>query len=86
MGGRKISPELVTLDLVYVTAMTAWLILFFVQSLLISARKVRAANEIWVGPATVALVASGTGFMVAVQSVRPVPAIPFLGHGLTGSS
>ena len=79
MEGRKISPQLVTLVLVHGTAMTAWLILFFAQSLLISARKVRLHMKLgWVASA-VALVVSGTGFMVAVQSVRPVPAIPFWG-------
>ncbi len=79
MGGRKIAPQLVTLVLVHGAAMTAWLILFFVQSLLIPARKLRLHMKLgWVA-AAVALVVSSTGFMVAVQSVRPVPAIPFWG-------
>ncbi len=79
MGGRKISPQLVTLVLVHGTAMTSWLILFFVQSLLIPVRKLRIHMKLgWAG-AAVALVVSGSGFMVAVQSVRPIPAIPFWG-------
>jgi len=79
MGGRQISPQLMTLVLVHGTAMTAWLVLFFVQSLLIPTRKLRVHMKLgWVA-AAVALVVSGTGFMVAVQSVRPVPTIPFWG-------
>src|SRR5262245_60834121 len=77
MGGRKISPQLVTLVLVHGAAMTAWLVLFFVQSLLVPARKLRLHMKLgWVAVA-VALAVSASGFMVAVQSVRPVPAIPF---------
>jgi len=79
MGGRKISPQMVTLVLVHGAAMTAWLILFLVQSLLIPARKLRLHMKLGWGAAAVALVVSGTGFMVAVQSVRPVPEIPFWG-------
>src|ERR1700752_582691 len=79
MGGRKISSQLVTLVLVHGAAMTAWLVLFFVQSLLIPARKLRVHMKLgWVAVA-VALVVSVSGFMVAVQSVRVVPAIPFWG-------
>src|ERR1044072_7820402 len=49
MEGRKISPQLVTLVLVHATAMTAWLILFFAQSLMISARKLRLHMKLgWV--------------------------------------
>jgi hypothetical protein len=55
-------------------AMTAWVILFLVQTLLIPARKLRLHMKLgWVAVA-VALVISVSGFMVAVQSVRPVPA------------
>jgi hypothetical protein len=38
MQGRKISPQLFPLVAVHGTAMTAWVILFLVQSLLISTR------------------------------------------------
>jgi hypothetical protein len=79
MGGRKISTQLMTLVLVHGAAMTAWLILFFVQSLLIPIKKLRLHMKLGWGAAAVALVVSGSGFMVAVQSVRPVPAIPFWG-------
>jgi len=79
MGGRKISPQLLTLVFVHGTAMTAWLVLFFVQALLVPARKLRLHMKLgWVAVA-VALAVSVTGFMVAVQSVRPIPAIPFWG-------
>ena len=79
MGGRKISPQLMTLVLVHGSAMTAWLVLFFVQSLLIPARKLRLHMKLGWGAIAVALVVSGSGFMVAVQSVRPIPTIPFWG-------
>jgi len=79
MGGRKISPQLLTLVFVHGTAMTAWLVLFFVQALLVPARKLRLHMKLgWVAVA-VALAVSVSGFMVAVQSVRPIPAIPFWG-------
>lgn len=79
MGGRKISTQLVTLVLLHGAAMTAWLILFLVQSLLIPARKLRLHMKLGWSAAAVALIASGSGFLVAIQSVRPVPAIPFWG-------
>jgi hypothetical protein len=41
MAGRTISPRLATLVLVHGAAMTVWLMLFLVQSLLVSARKLR---------------------------------------------
>jgi hypothetical protein len=49
MAGRKISPQMVTLVVVHGTAMTAWLVLFFVQSLLVPARKLRIHMKLgWV--------------------------------------
>src|SRR5215467_14842318 len=79
MSGRKISPSLVALVLVHGTAMTAWLILFFVQSLLIPVRRLRLHMKLGWGAVAVASVVSVSGFMVAVQSVRQVPSIPFWG-------
>ena len=79
MGGRIISPQLMTIVLIHGASMTAWVILFLIQSLLIPARKLRLHMKLgWVAVA-VALIVSVSGFMVAVQSVRPVPAIPFWG-------
>ena len=79
MAGRIISSQLATLVLVHGAAMTAWLMLFLVQSLLVPARKLRIHMKLgWAGIA-VALVAAGSGFMLAVESVRRVPAIPFWG-------
>jgi hypothetical protein len=79
MGGRKISHQLVMLVLVHSSSMTAWLILFFVQSLLVPARKLRLHMKLGWAAVAVALVVVVSGFMVAVQSVRPVPAVPFWG-------
>ena len=79
MGGRKISPQLLTLVVVHGAAMTAWVILFLVQSLLIRARNRRLHMKLGWGVVAVGLAVVVSGFMVAVQSVRPAPALPFWG-------
>jgi len=53
--------------------------LFLVQSLLVPARKLRIHMKLGWGGVAVALVAAASGFMLAVESVRPVPTIPFWG-------
>jgi len=79
LAGRRISPELFPLVVVHGALMTAWVALFLVQSLLIPTRKRRLHMRLgWVAIG-VALGVSITGFMVAVQSVRPVPQVPFWG-------
>jgi hypothetical protein len=79
MAGRTISPHLATLVFVHGAAMTAWFLIFLVQSLLVPARKLRIHMKLGWGGVAIALVAAGSGFMLAVESVRPVPAIPFWG-------
>jgi len=79
MGGRKISPQLLSLVIVHGAAMTAWVVLFLVQALLIPARKLRLHMKLGWGAVAVALVVSISGFMVAVKSVRSVPTLPFWG-------
>ena len=79
MGGRKIAPELFPLVLVHGLAMSAWLILFLVQSLLILARNRRLHMKLGWSAIVVALAVAISGFMVSVQSVRPVPELPFWG-------
>ena len=79
MGGRKISAQLVTLVLIHGASMTAWLILFFVQSLLVPARKLKLHMKLGWGAVAVALVVSVSGFMVAFESARAAPLIPFWG-------
>ena len=79
MAGRTISPQLATLVFVHGAAMTAWLMFFLVQSLLVPARKLRIHMKLGWGGVALALVAAGSGFQLAVESVRPVPAIPFWG-------
>ena len=79
MAGRKISTQLLTLVVIHGSAMTAWVVLFLTQSLLIPARKLRLHMKLgWVAIA-VAGVVSISGFIVAVQSVRGVPTVPFWG-------
>ena len=79
MRGRKVSPELFPLVLVHGALMTTWVLLFLVQALLISTRNRRLHMKLGWGAIAVALGVAITGFMVAVQSVRPVPQIPFWG-------
>lgn len=79
MGGRTISAQLFPLVLAHGVAMTAWVILFLVQSLLIPTRNRRLHMKLGWGAIAVASVVAVSGFMVAVQSVRPVPELPFWG-------
>ena len=79
MAGRRISPQLATLVFVHGAAMTAWLMLFLAQSLLVPARKLRIHMKLGWGGIAIAFVAACTCFMLAVESVRPVPASPFWG-------
>jgi hypothetical protein len=79
MGGRQISPDLFSLVLVHAIALTAWMLLFFVQALLIKVRSRRLHMNLgWVG-AVVALAVAISGCMLAVQSVRSAPSFAFWG-------
>ncbi len=79
MVGRKISPELLTLVVIHGASMTGWVVMFLVQALLIPARQRRLHMKLGWAAVAVALLVSVSGFLVAVESVRPVPAIPFWG-------
>ena len=79
MGGRKISPQILPLVAVHGGLMTAWVILFLVQSLLITVRNTRLHMKLgWVG-AAIAIALAISGVMVAVASVRLAPNFPFWG-------
>lgn len=79
MAGRKIPHQLLALVSVHGAAMTSWVVLFLVQTLLIPTRNVRVHMKLgWVGVG-VAVVIAVSGFVVAVQSVRLAPGIPFWG-------
>jgi hypothetical protein len=67
MAGRSIAPQVATLVFVHGAAMTAWLMLFLIQSLLVPARKLRIHMKLGWGGVAVALVAAGSGFMLAVE-------------------
>ena len=79
MGGRTISAQLFPLVLAHGAFTTAWFVLFLVQALLIPTRNRRIHMKLGWGAIAVALGVSITGFMVAVQSVRPVPKSLFWG-------
>jgi len=79
MGGRQIAPALFTLVLAHAVALTAWMVLFLVQSLLIDVRSRRVHMRVgWVG-ALVALGVTVSGCLLAVESVRLAPTVPFRG-------
>jgi len=79
MQGRKISPQLFPLVAVHGTAMTAWVILFLVQSLLISSRNRKTHMKLGWSAIVITTIIAFTGSMVAVESVRSAPNIPFWG-------
>lgn len=79
MGERIISSDISTLVLIHGGALTAWLILFFVQSSLIPARRIRLHMKLGWLAVGVAIVASISGFQVAVESVRKAPDAIFWG-------
>ena len=79
MAGRQIAPELFPLVLVHGGLMTGWVALFLVQALLISSRNRRLHMRLGWGAVAVALGVTISGFMVAVESVRPAPDSPFWG-------
>ena len=74
-GGRTISADLSTLVFIHGGAMTTWMILFFVQSLLVSARKLRIHMKLGWLAVVVGLVASTSGIKLAIESVRSYPEI-----------
>jgi hypothetical protein len=79
LAGRKIAPALLPLVVVHGSAMTAWVAMFLVQSLLVPTRMLRLHMKLgWAGIAVASLAAT-TGVVVAVQSVRPTPELPFWG-------
>jgi hypothetical protein len=79
MSGRHIAPELFTLVLIHATALTAWMVLFLVQALLIDVRSRQVHKRIGWGGAAVALGVTISGWVVAIQSVRSAPDFPFWG-------
>ena len=80
LNGRAIDPQMFLIDAVHGTAIAAWYILFFVQSLLISVRNRRLHMKLgWsvlaIGP-TIAI----TGSLVAIRSVQVTePGFRFFG-------
>ena len=78
-GGRTISSDLSTLVFIHGGAMTTWMILFFVQSLLVPARKLRIHMKLGWLAVVVGLVASTSGIKLAIESVRSYPEIIFGG-------
>lgn len=79
MGERVIAPEIFPLVLIHGVALSAWMVLFLVQSLLISLRKRRLHMRLGWGAIAVAAVVTISGYLVAVRSVRADPEFHFWG-------
>jgi hypothetical protein len=78
-GGRTISSDLSALVFIHGGAMTIWMVLFLVQSLLVPARKIRIHMKLgWLAIA-VGLISSTSGFKLSIESVRSAPEIIFSG-------
>jgi hypothetical protein len=78
-AGRKIAADLFALVALHGAFMTAWVVIFLAQALLISSRKRLIHMRLGWGGVGVALGISITGFMIAVKSVRPTPDFQFWG-------
>ena len=72
--GRIIDPAIFRLDLIHGLAIAAWYVLFFIQSLLITARNRRLHFKLGWSVVVVALAVVITGPWVAIRSVRITPA------------
>ena len=72
-GDRAIDPTIFRLDLIHGLAITAWFVLFFVQSLLITVRNRKLHTKLGWSVLPVALAIAITGTMVAIRSVQISP-------------
>jgi len=76
-GDRTISPEILPLVRVHAAAMSAWVILFLVQSLLIRTRNHRLHMELGWSALVIASTIGITGALIAVRSVKADPDLQF---------
>ena len=72
-GGRVIDPVIFRVDLIHGLAISAWYVLFFTQSLLISVRNHRVHFKLGWSVVAVALAIVVTGPWVAIRSVQITP-------------
>lgn len=78
-GGRVIDTELVTLVLIHGGSLTAWMVLFLVQSILVPSKRLRLHMKLGWLAAVVAIIGSSSGFLLAFKSALSVPQMPFWG-------
>lgn len=78
-GGNAIPQPILALVIVHGTALTAWILLFFVQSVLIASRNRKVHMKLGWFAATVALVIAISGPLVAVAGARLDPGYHIFG-------
>jgi hypothetical protein len=74
MAGRMIEPVIFPLVLVHGSAIAAWYVLFFVQSLLINIRNRPLHMKLGWSAVAIGLTIACTGSLVAIRSVQVTPA------------
>ncbi len=79
MGERTIDPAVTTLVVAHGSLATAWFVLFLVQAALIPAGRRRVHMRLGWATAAVALGVAVSGGLLAVESARLTPGMPFLG-------
>lgn len=78
-GDRTISPGILPLVRVHAAAMSAWVILFLAQSLLIRTRNHRLHMKLGWSALVIASTIGSTGALIAVRSVKADPDFQFWG-------
>jgi hypothetical protein len=78
-GDRAISPGILPLVFVHAAAISAWMILFLVQSSLIRTRNHRLHMKLGWSAVLIAPTIGSTGALIAVRSVRADPDSQFFG-------
>ena len=79
MGGRQIAESIVLLVGIHGAFLTAWVILFLSQALLVATRNQRIHMRLGWSAIPIGLGVAISGFMVAIESVRMSPDFAFFG-------
>jgi len=75
--GSRIDPSIFWIVAVHGVAITAWFVLFFVQSLLIAARNRRLHMTLGWSAIVIGIAVAGSGTLVAIRSVQLTPGFVF---------
>jgi hypothetical protein len=77
--GSRIDPGIFLLVAVHGASITAWFVLFFVQSVLISVRKRKLHMTLGWSAVAIGIAIASTGTLVAIRSVQLTPSFVFFG-------